>query len=67
MLRFAISLAVLLAGCASLDGSGLVPGTSTAADVQAQMGAPAERLPAPGGGSVWWYPHAPIGWYSYAV
>jgi hypothetical protein len=44
-----------------------VPGRSTAADVQAQMGAPVERHPAAGGGTTWWYPHAPVGWYSYAV
>lgn len=68
MLRSAILAAMLLAaGCASFDGSGLVPGKSTAADVQAQMGTPVERQPTPGGGSLWWYPHAPIGWYSYAV
>ena len=32
----------LLAGCAGYSGRGLVPGQSTAADLQAVMGAPAE-------------------------
>ena len=68
MLRATTIIAALFAaGCASFDGSGLVPGKSTAADVQAQMGTPVERQPSTGGGSIWWYPHAPIGWYSYAV
>jgi len=66
--KIAIFLAAaLLAGCASYDGSGLVVGKSTAADVQALMGAPAERQPLPGGGSILWYPRGPIGWHTYAV
>lgn len=69
MIRGYMSAAALLlaAGCASLDGSGLLPGKSTAAEVQAQMGAPSERHPAPGGGTTWWYSHGPSGFHSYAV
>lgn len=48
--------AMLAAGCASFDGSTLVAGKSTAADVEALMGAPAERLDAAGGGKVLYYP-----------
>ena len=38
--------ALALAGCASYDGRGLVPGTSTGPQVEALMGKPALRLPA---------------------
>lgn len=62
-----VAVVLLAAGCASLDGSALVPGKSTASDVQAQMGPPVEQQAAAGGGMVWWYPHALVGWYSYAV
>ena len=65
--QIGIAAALLAAGCASMTGSALVPNKSTAADVQAQMGTPVERLTAPGGGSVWWYPHSPFGFHSYAV
>ena len=68
MTRWIAGVAALLlaAGCASIDGSGLVPGKSTAKDVQAQMGAPVERQQA-AGGTVWWYPLGPSGFHSYAV
>lgn len=66
ILFLATGLAALLAGCASYSGSGLVPGTSTSAEVQAVMGTPAEkdRL---GDNEVWWYPRQPYGRVSYAV
>jgi hypothetical protein len=57
----------LLAGCASYSGSGLVPGQSTANDVQALMGAPAERLTVAGGDTLWYYPRGPVGLDTYAV
>ena len=60
------ALAALLAGCASYDGSSLVPGKSTGADIQATMGTPVERQTYPGE-TVWWYPRGPAGWHSYAV
>ena len=58
---------VLLAGCASYSGRGLVPGRSSAAEVEALMGAPALKLALPGGGQVWYYPRGPMGWDTYAV
>lgn len=61
-------IAVLfIAGCASYDGRGLVPGTSRAADVRALMGAPAEKLAADNGDTVWFYPRLPYGRQTYAV
>jgi hypothetical protein len=59
--------AALIAGCASYSGRGLVPGTSTDADVEALMGRPAERFSKPDGSSVLFYPHAPVGRETYAV
>ena len=62
-----LGTAALLAGCAAFDGGGLVPGKSTAADVQALMGPPAERFDAGGGDSVWFYPRQPLGRRNFAV
>ena len=59
--------AALLAGCASFDGRGLIPGKSVAADVEAQMGTPAERLTGPDGDSVWYYPRQPAGLQTFAA
>jgi hypothetical protein len=59
--------AVLAAGCASYSGSGLVPGKSSAREIEQTMGAPAERSAGPGGEMVWFYPRGPAGWHSYAV
>lgn len=56
----------LAAGCASYDGRTLVPGKSTAAEVEATMGRPADRLER-AGESLWWYPRGPVGFHSYAV
>jgi hypothetical protein len=58
---------LFLAGCASYSGSGLVPGTSRAADVQALMGEPAEKLAAENGDSVWFYPRMAFARETYAV
>lgn len=65
--RFALIAALAAAGCASYDGRGLVPGQSTAREVEALMGPPAERLALAGGDSVWFYPHQPFGMQVYAV
>jgi len=65
-LRGAVLL-VALAGCASYDGRGLVPGQSTEKDVLAVMGTPAERRAGPGGETVLWYPRLPYGRVSYAA
>lgn len=59
--------AALLSGCVSYSGSSLVAGRSTAADAEAVMGKPAERIERPGGGSVLYYPHGPIGRETFAV
>jgi hypothetical protein len=59
--------ACLLSGCASYSGSSLRAGQSTAADAEALMGKPAERVEKPGGGSVLYYPRGPAGRETYAV
>jgi hypothetical protein len=58
---------VQLSGCAAYSGSGLIAGQSTAAEVQALMGVPAERVEKPGGGSVLYYPRGPAGRETFAV
>lgn len=65
--QFAAPLVFLLAGCASFDGRGLVPGQSTAKDVEALMGAPAERIKLADGDTNWYYPRQPTGRMMYAV
>lgn len=64
---FAALFVFLLSGCASFDGRGLVPGQSTARDVEALMGVPAERIKLPDGDSAWYYPRQPTGRMMYAV
>ncbi len=59
--------AALLPGCASYDGRGLVPGSSTEADVERTMGAPAEKVDSANGERTWFYPHAPAGRETHAV
>jgi hypothetical protein len=59
--------ACLISGCASYSGSSLVAGKSTAAEVEALMGQPAERVEKPDGGSVLYYPRGPAGRETYAV
>lgn len=61
------AIALLLAGCASLDGSSLVPEKSTTSDVQALMGEPAQRLTIANGDTVLYYPHGPAGMQTFAV
>lgn len=57
----------LVSACASYDGRGLVPGQSSARDVEALMGAPAERVTLGDGESVWFYPRNPFGQHTFAV
>lgn len=59
--------AALLCGCASYDGRGLQPGKSTAAEVEALMGPPAERRPTADGGGVAYFTRAPVGRHTYAA
>ena len=67
MRRLSVVLCLLLAACAGFDGRGLVPGVSTAGDVEALMGKPAERRAGPDGETVLWYPRLPYGRASYAA
>jgi hypothetical protein len=62
----AIALAVLAVGCATA-GRGLVAGQSTAAEVEARMGPAADKRPAPGGETVYYYPRLPWGYATYAA
>jgi hypothetical protein len=56
MTRTLLILAIaVVAGCAS-TGADLVPGKSTTADVEREMGRPADRLTVAGGDTVWYYP-----------
>jgi hypothetical protein len=63
----AVALAAFLTGCAGYSGRDLVAGKSTAAEIQASMGTPAEKLALPGGDSVWYYPRGPQGRQTFAV
>jgi hypothetical protein len=61
--------AALLAGCVSYahyDGSSLVPGTSTEADVLTLMGPPAEKATLENGSTEWFYP-LPAARQTYAI
>jgi hypothetical protein len=60
-------LVLLVSGCASFDGRGLVPGQSTAKDVEALMGVPTERMKLPDGDTTWYYARQPTGRMMYAV
>ena len=69
MAKFASASAavvVLLGGCVSYSGGSLIPGKSTAAQVEATMGIPAERQRL-AGETIYWYPRGPMGFHSYAV
>lgn len=60
----------LVAACAGVrdqDGRSLVPGQSTAAEVEGLMGTPADRRPGANGETVLWFPRLPYGRVSYAA
>lgn len=65
-MRYIIAF-TLIAGCTSFSGSSLVPGQSTVADVEAVMGAAADKRPAPGGETVYYFPRLPWGYATYAA
>ena len=65
-MRIAIVLMVL-AGCAGYDGRTLVPGQSTAAEVERLMGPAADKRAGPSGETVLWFPRLPAGRVSYAA
>jgi hypothetical protein len=58
---------VALAACASVGGRGLVPGQSTAAEVESVMGAAADKRSAAGGETVYYFPRLPWGYATYAA
>jgi hypothetical protein len=67
MRTWCVTLLLLAAGCAGYEGRGLVPGQSTAAEVDALMGPAAERRAGPNGETVLWFPRLPAGRMSYAA
>ncbi len=57
---------VTASGCASFDGRGLVPGRSSAADLERVMGAPADKRQV--GSETWYYyPRQPYGRVTYVA
>jgi outer membrane protein assembly factor BamE (lipoprotein component of BamABCDE complex) len=63
MIKLYSTLAVmaLIAGCASFSGSGLTPGKSTRAEVEAAMGKPAAADAKPNGETYLYFSRLPIG------
>jgi len=55
------AFAALLAGCATFNGSELIPGKSTVADAQARMGAPSQSLKLANGDSALYFSRLPYG------
>ena len=64
---FVCGFGMVLGGCASLTGGGLIPGKSVAKDVEAAMGQPAEKISSPNGDSIWFYPRHQAGRQTIAV
>ena len=62
-----VAAALLVGGCATSGVNRLVPGKSTARDIEQTMGEPAQMLRAQGGATVWYYPNGPAGWETHAV
>jgi hypothetical protein len=62
-----VLLSLVVAGCASFSGRGLVPGQSTVAEVEAVMGRAAEKRAVPGGETVYYFPRLPWGYATYAA
>lgn len=63
----ALASALLLAGCASFNGSSLVSGQSRAADVEAVMGTPSDKTTDGNGDSIWFYVRGPAARQTYAA
>ncbi len=61
----ALLTGLTLAGCAGLGGPGLQPGSSTRADLDRVLGAPAMSWPEPGGGQQLAYPRGPEGFQTW--
>ena len=60
-MKAVLAAAALVAGCASFDGRGLVPGRSNAEEVDRLMGPAADKRAAPGGETWFYYPRQPAG------
>lgn len=60
-----LASAMLLAGCASYDGRGLLAGQSGEADVVALMGAPAQQWTEADGSRLLAFPRGPMGVHTY--
>ncbi|HXM81548.1 MAG TPA: outer membrane protein assembly factor BamE [Burkholderiales bacterium] len=63
----ALVLALALTGCAGFSGWGLVPGQSSAEEVEALMGPAADTRQGPGGDTVRYYSRLPYGREMYAA
>ena len=63
----ALVVALLLAGCASFNGSKLVPGKSTAAEAEEVMGRASQRLQLANGDSALYFSRLPYGRTMYVV
>ena len=63
----ALLLALLLAGCASFNGGGLVPGKSTAADAETLLGMPGQSLKLVNGDGALYFSRLPYGRAMYVV
>jgi hypothetical protein len=64
---FALAFTALLAGCVSYGGPALVAGQSTAADAQARLGEPTQRLKLANGDSALYFSRLPYGRAMYVV
>jgi hypothetical protein len=63
----AFACAALLSACASFEGRGLVPGQSSAAEVEAVMGPAADKRSTAGGETAYYYPRLPWGYATYVA
>jgi len=66
-LAWGMLAALLLAGCASIDGHTLAPGRATTAKVTATLGEPAMSLKRPDGDTWLYFPHHPWGRVTYVA
>jgi len=62
-----LALLALVAGCALIEGRDLVPGTSTRAEVLADMGKPAMSLSRPNGDTLLYFTREPFGRATYVA
>src|SRR5689334_21494492 len=66
--KLLLAFALLFVGaCTSPESYWLVPGESTAHDVEMMLGQPADKRAGPDGQTIYWYPQLPWGRASYAA